>query len=344
MLEIINGIPEPFAFYPHCQYSLVEAIGKYKGYFKDIDRSYFNHTIEYQNNNNGVIKYSGVQLDVNLYRKFDGLTDFIENSDKGKIASEICYFYGIGIKCLEFRDFTSYKSYVEEQLSKGEPVLTESSLGYINTRRHYKKVFGRHFTIINGKSKEGYSCIEQSLKPKYVLSISDFKECFEYLLGQYGVVRIVYMEKNGLPAKFDIERVVNKLNRSLANLTTNSDHLGLRGLKCFVDQFENFYKDGNSVFIPGSWVFSHERIASINWLEKVKEDLFLGQRVNEIDEYIETLNILHNRWFQLDIRCEMSLALGTGRLNETINTLLKEIYDYEEKSTEKLQNIIERIG
>ncbi|TFH92400.1 BtrH N-terminal domain-containing protein [Vibrio ouci] len=328
----------PFEYFPDCRYSLVELMANKQFSIKDFHQAYCWHSFEYTMQGSQISHADDVQLNITLDRKMRGLLLYKDGIDTSPIAENIQRRYGVQIHKTDFQSFDAYVEYLLRSLKKGEPVLSTYSLGYVPTRRHYKKVFGLHSICIVGYNAEhqSFDAIEQAKKPKFSISKGDLFDCFHYLLKEHGACSVFHLEQTHQPKPYSELDFLEMVEFNISNLSDTCSSYGLTCLKKFIADLGLYLesKPEKPIFIPGSWVFSHERISAIRFIESyVTENPQFGESFS-FESLTTVLQDLHDKWLAIDFYSEMGLQTNSNKFNQPILEILNSILV---KETEALE-------
>lgn len=328
----------PFEYFPDCRYSLVELIANKQFSIKDFHQAYCWHSFEYTMQGSQISHADDVQINITLDREMRDLLLYKGGIDASPIAENIQRRYGVQIHKTDFQSFEAYVEYLLHSLKKGSPILSTYSLGYVPTRRHYKKVFGLHSICIVGYDSEqqSFDAVEQAKKPKFTISKDDLFDCFHYLVKEYGACSVFHLEQIHRPKPYSELDFLEMVEFNINNLSKPSPSYGLTCLEKFVADLGLYLntKPEKPVFIPGSWVFSHERISAIRFIESyVMENPQLGELFS-FKSLTTVLQDLHDKWLAIDFYSEMGLQTKSNKFNQPILEILRSLLIKESEALE----------
>lgn len=323
-------MPKPFPFIPTCSYSLLESYVKYKGIYENLDYLFIDHSIKYNRKSENVGFMDENYLDISIGIRANDIVDFYKDGkDISVYSKNIFDFYGLEINYDEFVDSDIFIKYVSECLKSNEPVIYTYDLGYVPTRRHYRKFFGQHTICIIGYSQKDNKllCMEQALYPYFSIGEEDFIDCFNHVKNQFGAVKVLKINK------VDSEKVPSKefLKQIAANIVVNTENFntsyGRIGLNRFYADFSRYLEqknDSKPFLIQDMWSISHERITAKKWLDRIHKDTdFLS---NELYcQMTSELQKLFNNWSLFDFTCERACVEKNWKYTDQIKTTVSNI-------------------
>ena len=338
------GILKPFPYYPSCIYTLVESVSHYMFGIANFNKSYPWHSFLYEKELDKMGHKDDIQLNILLDRKIGGEINFRDNRDKSLIAGRIHDYYGVNIDRIPFNNIETAKSYIYASLNEGIPVICSYSLGYVPGNRCYKKIFGWHSISIVGydSQRKVLLAMHGALSQEFEITELDFSLCFNFLVSEYEFFTVLNLTRDSEKEKnISLDDILNVSKTNITNLQCTEKNNGLTGLYNFYRELEEYIqtRPEKPIFIPGSWVFSHERISLSKWLTTINEEMYFDELNLAVDKLIEHSNVLSKRWLSLDFLCELGINTNSSNFNLSILNKLKDIYELENQSINLWKNI-----
>lgn len=321
---------EPYPFFPVCSYPLFESVLRTEKQIEDLSYLYLGNTFEYSRAEE--IKVIGDELNISFgtARKLHEETyEPMSNTVDSFLANQLYEIYGVKIYYQSYRDYSSFKIYIQEQLEKGKPVICQYNLIFTPTKLQYKKKYGDHTIMILGRHLENnaFICMEEGVNPYFELKEEDLQRCFEYNVSIYRESKL-YIVKKELDRELDEHQLFcYYLERILEEEIEQKKTLEkfVSDMKIYLEQ----KTDKKKFTIPNLWTISLEKNTTIRWIEKYMTTKNSIVDLSKLQNLKEGIKEAADLWVNIVFLLERSMYLKEWKYSEKLKEKLDEVHEKE---------------
>lgn len=325
-------LPRLDRFFPNCLLGAVELVARFSFGFADIKKCWFGNTIVYSAPTSGWVAANGFE--------FTGRIAVAQEAHCRALA-RLEEYYGIQIAAERLASVEDALDSIYACLDSGKPAISSFELSLLDSRRPQGQ-FRPHYSVVGGIDFDrGFLRVLDSAQGEHQITFDRFALGFERYTQHDMAFEIVRpaCESPGSSRSLQRSQAGADVARSLENLESDDPTRGLSALRrCIVD-VERAHADlGRPFYVPGLWIFSHDRNCFRRALPYWREAALVPPRL--LERLDGQLTRAFEIWFQADMTIERSITEGDGAQMREVPRILQRVVPIEVEISESLRSML----
>lgn len=326
------------SFSPHCLIGTIEAVSRIKYGLPNINRLFFNYSFQYEKYGESIsfLPEAGI---LNVF--FSREMPLEENDFRRRLER----YYGLVLYYKPFFEFNDLLRNLSSITEASEFVMTEIDLYGVRRHPFFRKRHEGHMMIVTSVSQLAASLdVVDGFFGHHEFSLEDYEACFRDVRTRNRPFHLLaVVRRHDRKETIDKTELLQDLDRTLANLTSDRSDRGLRALTMFLQDLDRFYAVNSKpqerpFLVPGFWAFMCNSMNNARFLTELEKDLTSVplERIQELRAHMLWLN---RRWFVLNLAMESSSRENEFEPMRNIRAGLHQILANEARTLNLIQSL-----